>query len=199
MPTTVENLQALADFLSVPERFTKGAFARTEDGKPTYALNKNAVSWNLVGAYFRCTNSVKSDTLEMRFLNSAIIKLYPDHALFVYKRRRPMVDNVLYFSDYWNTTYKDVMNVIRLAKLLATNELVTEPELKLEIQTILALREPDIRLTNRYGGVCPKCSLPVNGQWSDCKGKCPILISPNFDRTTQNQAIYASLNLLIET
>lgn len=196
MSTPTENLERLEAFFSDPKRFSRNAFARTADGKTTFALNKNAVSWNLVGAYFKCMNSVKSDTPEIGFLNSAIIRLYPDNALFVYDRKRPKVDNVLYFSDYWNTRHKDAMNVIRLAKLLAaTKESTDESLLALEIRTIFSLREPDINLTNRYGGICPKCSLPVNGQWSDCRGKCPILISPNYDLNTQNQAIYASLDI----
>lgn len=34
---------------------------------------------------------------------------------------------------------------------------------------------------------CPKCGTTDGGDWSCCKGKCPLDASPHFDKLTEDK------------
>lgn len=93
--TDLEVVEAVIElFEGHPERWTKDAYARTENGNVIGPREDNAVSWCLLGAFDKFGD--QSTTNDITYLLSRLV------------RAKGSVD----FNDDPNTTFEDFMNAL---------------------------------------------------------------------------------------
>lgn len=108
----IERLKEIEDLLSVPERWTKGYYAKTASGLNVSADNPQAVCWCIYGAIEKvCTRHSEEDKYLMRCIGEAITikrqKIYTWRGL----------DS---FNDSPATKHADILEVLEKAIELET-------------------------------------------------------------------------------
>jgi hypothetical protein len=100
--SVVEHLQKVKELLSVPERWTKGAFARVVDGRGVFYNNPKACSFCLLGGICKTDPNLESRGGETS-------KAW--HFLTMYCRRKKSMD-VPNFNDHERTTHADILSFL---------------------------------------------------------------------------------------
>jgi hypothetical protein len=93
--------------LADPKRWCKGYYAVDSNGKISTPLNPEAVCWCLSGAVKKIYTSLDSLNAIHRKLRDSVEKLYPLR----------FAGNIIAFNDAQETTYKDIMKVLKDANV----------------------------------------------------------------------------------
>lgn len=89
----IKDLTAMRELLAVPERWTKGVFARGKSGKPVMADGRAAVCWSVGGAFWRV---VRKQTKKEVF-DALRATLLPDFG------------TIYDYNDHPDTTHADIL------------------------------------------------------------------------------------------
>lgn len=95
-------IKAARKLLANEKRWTKDYYARDAQGRECSPTDKRAKCWCILGAVWNCETRVKATYLAY----SAAIALIEQELL---KRGYTNIPN---FNDEWNTTHKDVINLL---------------------------------------------------------------------------------------
>ena len=98
-----------SELLSSPEKWGKGHYAKTIKGLVTTTGDKDAYCFCLVGSFIRCFPDVDAHE-GVKVLVPAIEKRFPE------RLTRP-TDVVVQFNDHPDTTYEEVISVLKEANL----------------------------------------------------------------------------------
>jgi len=100
-------MKSVLEILKTEKQWTKDVGALNKEGKPTSSIDESAIQWCLVGAVKKLLYQTPAkDVPEIPFimLTNAIKKLYPDRG-----------STIGDFNDHPDTTFKDVVKVIKEA------------------------------------------------------------------------------------
>lgn len=92
------------ELLDSPDKWTKGAFARTVTGDQRFPNNKHASCWCLYGAILKCCENQDSNEVYSK------VSDYIQNTLGIHTP--PCINALVSFNDREETTFEDIKQLI---------------------------------------------------------------------------------------
>ena len=100
MSVKLKHVRNVYKLLKKQERWTRGTFARNNQGAPVDEYSRDACSWCMTGAIRKSLAWLATGPISIK-----VRKMYPG-------RSDPQLGEIAAFNDHGDTTHEDVLKVI---------------------------------------------------------------------------------------